>query len=230
MAALVTYELDGNIATVTLDDGKVNALSLDMLAEINAALDQAEAAKAAAVIFGREGRFSGGFDLSVFRSGDAAAGVKMLREGFSLSARLLSFPTPVVIGCTGHAIAMGAFLLLSADYRIGAAGAFKIQANESAIGMALPSAAYVVSEQRLTPAHFHRALAFSEIYAPDDTAIAAGWLDAVVPEGDAKRAAIEKAQALMQLNAGAVTANKRRSREASVAALRAAIDAEFSAS
>ncbi len=227
MATLVTYELTGNVARITLDDGKVNALSLAMLAEINAALDQAEAAKAAVVIFGREGRFSGGFDLSVFRSGDAAAGVRMLRDGFSLSARLLSFPTPVVIGCTGHAIAMGAFLLLSADYRIGAAGAFKIQANETAIGMALPTAAYVVTNSRLTPTHAHRALALAEIYEPGDAAIAAGWLDAVVPVADVAATAHMKAAELMALNLGAHATNKRKGRDATLTALRAAIDAEF---
>src|SRR5262245_19434325 len=118
MGDLTRYESAANVATITLDDGKVNALSLAMLAELNAALDQAEAAKAAVVLAGWEGRFSGGFDLGVFRGGDPADGIKMLREGFTLSHRLLSFSTPVVAACTGHAIAMGAFLLLSADYRI----------------------------------------------------------------------------------------------------------------
>ena len=180
MGELTKYQADGNVATITMDDGKVNVLSLAMLGEINAALDRAVADKAAVVLAGREGRFSGGFDLGVFRSGDPADGIKMLREGFTLAERLLSFPAPVVVACTGHAIAMGAFLLLSADYRIGTAGAFKIQANETAIGMALPTAAYVITHQRLTRNHSHRALALAEVYAPDERAIAAGWLDGVV--------------------------------------------------
>jgi enoyl-CoA hydratase len=228
VADLTKYESAGNVATITLDDGKVNALSPTMLAEINAALDRAEAEKAAVVLAGREGRFSGGFDLGVFRSGDPADGIKMLREGFSLSARLLSFPTPVVIACTGHAIAMGAFLLLSADYRIGAQGAFKIQANETAIGMALPTAAYVVTHQRLTRNHSHRALALAEVYAPDD-AVAAGWLDAVVPPGEVVAAAQAKAAELMSLNMTAHLANKLKGRAETLTALRAAIDAEFPA-
>lgn len=226
---LATYQLNGNIATITLDDGKVNALSLNMLAEINAGLDQAEAASAAVVILGREGRFSGGFDLTVFRSGNAADGMKMLREGFSLSARLLGFPTPVVVGSTGHAIAMGAFLLLSGDYRIGASGDFKIQANESAIGMALPTAAYEVCKQRLTPAAQHRTLALSEVWSPGPDAIAAGWLDAVVPGSELSTTAHAKAGELMALNIPAFAANKRKGRESAITALRAAIDAEFPA-
>jgi len=224
---LATYELTDNVATITLDDGKVNALSLNMLAGINAALDRAEAAKSAVVILGREGRFSGGFDLTVFRSGDPADGIRLLREGFTLAERLLSFPTPVVIGCTGHAIAMGVFLLLSVDYRIGAEGAFKLQANESAIGMPLPEAAYVISRDRLAPAHVHRALALAEVYAPGDTAIAAGFLDRVVPAGDVAREARATAAALMTLAIPAHTANKLHGRERTLTALRAAINAEF---
>jgi enoyl-CoA hydratase len=229
VAELTRYERAGNVATITLDDGKANVLSPAMLGEINGALDLAESDKASVVLAGREGRFSGGFDLGVFRSGDPADGMKMLREGFSLSARLLSFPTPVVAACTGHAIAMGAFLLLSADYRIGAQGAFKIQANETAIGMALPTAAYVVTHQRLTRNHSHRALALAEAYGPDQTAIAAGWLDAVVPSGEVVSAAQAKASELMMLNMQAHTANKLKGRAETIAALRAAIDAEFPA-
>ena len=227
MASLTRYEMNGSVATISLDDGKANVLSLAMLDEINAALDQAEAEKAAVVLAGREGRFSGGFDLGAFRSGNPADGIKMLREGFSLSHRLLSFPTPVVVACTGHAIAMGAFLLLSADYRIGAAGDFKIQANETAIGMTLPTAAYVVTHQRLTRNHSHRALALAEVYAPDEVAIAAGWLDGVVAAHDAVPVAQAKAEELMALNMGAHAANKLKGRAETLTALRAAIDAEF---
>ena len=69
MGELTNYQAADNVATIIMDDGKVNALSVAMLAEINAALDQAEGAKAAVVLAGREGRFSGGFDLGVFRVG-----------------------------------------------------------------------------------------------------------------------------------------------------------------
>jgi enoyl-CoA hydratase len=228
MGDLTTYELNGNVATIVMDDGKVNVLSLQMLGEINSALDRAVADKAAVVLAGREGRFSGGFDLAVFRSG-GTDGIKMLREGFTLAERLLSFPTPVVAACTGHAIAMGAFLLLSVDYRIGAAGAFKIQANETAIGMALPTAAYVIARQRLTRNHSHRALALAEAYPPEETAISAGWLDRVVGPDEVVAAARAKADELMALNMQAHAANKLKGRAETLQALRAAIDAEFPA-
>jgi enoyl-CoA hydratase len=52
MGNLVAYDLAGPVASITLDDGKVNALSPQMLAEIGAALDQAEADSAAVLLTG----------------------------------------------------------------------------------------------------------------------------------------------------------------------------------
>jgi len=179
MGTLVSYQLEGSIATITMDDGKVNALSVQMLTELGAALDRATADRAVVVLTGRDGLFSAGFDLAVLRGGGSDAS-GMLRAGFELAERLLSFPTPVLIACTGHAVAMGVFLLLSGDYRVGAAGPYKITANEVAIGLTMPRAAVEICRQRLTPAHFNRAVVLAEVFSPDD-AVAAGFLDRVVP-------------------------------------------------
>jgi len=221
----VTYASDGPVATITMDDGKANALSLTMLTEVNAALDRAEADGAVVVLTGREGRFSGGFDLGVLNAGGGDA-VAMLRAGFELSVRLLAFPTPVVIACTGHAIAMASFLLVSADYRIGAAGPFKITANEVAIGLTLPRVAVEICRQRLTPAHFNRVLNLAEVYSPDD-AVAAGFLDRVVPAADLAAVAHEVATGLAQLDMRAHAASKQLTRGDALQAIRAALDAQF---
>jgi hypothetical protein len=141
MVSGVRYERSGAVSTITMDDGKVNALSTDMLQELNAALDQAEVDDAIVVLTGRDGVFSAGFDLAVL-VGDGVAAIPMLRAGFELAHRVLSSRRPVIVACSGHAIAMGAFLLLSADYRIGVAGAaHKYTANEVAIGLTMPHAA-----------------------------------------------------------------------------------------
>src|SRR6266567_6223635 len=115
VGTIVSYRLEGSVATITMDDGKVNCLSMRMLTELNAALDRAMADRAVVVLTGRPGVFSAGLDLPVLRAGGAAA-FAMLRAGFELAARILSFPAPVLVACTGHAVAMGAFLLLSGDY------------------------------------------------------------------------------------------------------------------
>jgi enoyl-CoA hydratase len=220
----LTYALSGSVATVTMDDGKANSLSPRMLAELNGALDRAVADKATLLITGRDQRFSGGFDLATLKQGGMPAH-DMFLAGFRLSERLLSFPTPVVVACNGHALAMGAFLLLSADVRVGAAGPFKIGANEVAIGLTMPYFGVEISRQRLTPAHFTRAVMTAEIYTPE-AAVAAGFLDHVVPVAELLPTAQKIALALSQLDMPAHAATKLRARESTLLALRVAIDSD----
>ena len=175
MGELVSYNGADGVGTITMDDGKVNALSLHMLAELNGALDRAEADAVPVVVQGRVGTFSAGFDLRVLRGGGSDA-YDMLRGGFALSVRLLTFPAPVVIACTGHAIAMASFLLLSGDYRLGTSGAFRIGANEVAIGLTMPLAAVEICRARLSPSHFNRSVINAEMYDPAG-AVEAGFLD-----------------------------------------------------
>ncbi len=225
MGTLVTYQLDGSVATATMDDGKVNVLSVAMLAEINAALDQAEADGAVLVLSGRPGLFSAGFDLATLRGGGSDA-TTMLRAGFELSERMLTFPRPLVIACTGHAIAMAVFVLLSGDYRIGAAGPYKIQANEVAIGLPMPVTAVEISRQRLTPAAFNRAVVLAEAFAPNEDAVAAGFLDRVVPADELAEAARSTAETLTGLDMDAHAASKLRARDPALRAIRAGIESD----
>jgi enoyl-CoA hydratase len=224
--AMVTYDLAEGVATIRMDDGKVNALSPTMLGAVGDALDRAESDGAAVVLAGRDGRFSAGFDLAVLNAGGGEA-VDMLRGGFETSLRLLSFPRPVVLAITGHAIAMGSFLALSGDHRIGiAGGGHRIHANEVAIGMTMPRAAIEICRQRLTPAGFERAVVTAEAFTHDD-AIAVGFLDRVV-DGDVVAAAQEHAATLATtLTPHAHTATKLRARGPMLDALRAAIELDM---
>lgn len=225
MADHTTLEFDDGIAWITLDDGKVNVLSEAMLADINAALDQAQSDGAVVVLTGRDGTFTAGFDLPVLREGGASAAA-MVRSGFELAERLLSFPEPVVIACSGHAVAMGTFLLLSADCRIGVSGAsHKITANEVAIGLTMPRAAVEICRQRLAPAHFQRAVNLADSYTPD-TAVEAGFLDMTVPEDQLTEKAMELGKLIGSLDRAAHRATKLRTRHESLTALRAAIEAD----
>jgi enoyl-CoA hydratase len=220
--AIVSYRLDGSVATITMDDGKVNVLSPQMLSEIGDALDRATVDGAVVVLTGREGVFSAGFDLRVLRAGGSEA-LAMLRAGFALAERMLSFPTPVLIACTGHAVAMGAFLLLSGDYRIGLAGDYRLVANEVAIGLTMPRAAVEICRQRLTPTHFSRVVALAETFSPDG-ALAAGFLDRVVPSATELRDVVQRtAVDMASLDMNAHAASKLRVREQALAAIHTAI-------
>jgi enoyl-CoA hydratase len=224
MSTRVEYRLGDGIAEIRMDDGKVNALSLEMFGELGGAFDRAKADRAAVVLCGRDGVFSAGFDLRVLRAGGAAAS-EMVRSGFELAERILAFPTPVVIACTGHAIAMGAFLVLSGDYRIGALGAHRIGANEVAIGIRMPWFGVEICRQRLAPAHFTRAVALAEMYAPED-AVAAGFLDRAAPAAEVLPSARALAAQLAQLDFDIHAATKLRARGQTLAAIRTAIEAD----
>jgi enoyl-CoA hydratase len=222
MGSAVTYVLEESVAWITMDDGKVNVLSPSMFAELNVAFDRAEGDHAVVVLCGRPGIFSAGFDLAVLRGGGPEA-VPMLQSGFRLAERMLAFPTPVVVACPGHAIAMGVFLVLSADYRIGVSGPFRITANEVAIGLTMPRAAIEICRQRLAPAQFSRAVMLAENFSPEE-AMTAGFLDRVVDPVDLVETARGVAQLLSGLDEQAHRSTKQRARARLLSDLRAAIE------
>lgn len=234
MTSTVNYQQGDSVATITLDDGKVNVLSPAMQENVNAALDSAEQAAAAgdvkAVVLAGNGRvLSAGFDLSVFSSGDAAAALGMLSGGFELSVRLLTFPVPVIIAATGPAIAMGSFLLLSGDHRVGSEKT-RCQANEVAIGMVLPISAIEIMRMRLTRAAYQRAVSMAAVFSGPD-AVTAGWLDELVaPEDVVSRAQQVASEAAATLHVKAHLASKLKARGDALAAIQAGIEglpAEF---
>jgi enoyl-CoA hydratase len=171
--------------------------------------------------------FSAGFDLGVLAAG-GRDGRDMLLAGFELGERLLSFPAPVVIACTGHALAMGVFLVLSADYRVGAAGDHKISANEVAIGITMPAFGVEICRQRLGPSFFNRAVINAEVFAPDE-AVVAGFLDRVVPSPELRDVARGVAAQLGGLDRDSHTTTKLRARELSLRAIRSGIEADDAA-
>jgi len=226
MADLVTYELDDGIATITLDDGKLNVFSTQMLREAHAALDEAERAGAVVILTGREGCFSAGFDLSVFASGEADRVLEMLRLGATLAERVLGFARPVVVACSGHAVAAGTFVPLAADVRIGVDGPFKLGLNEVRIGLTVPWFVIELARGRLTPTQFDRAVVGAASYSPQEAA-AAGFLDRVVAPNDLRSASLEAASELKGLDANAHAATKLRARAGALEAVRAAIESEL---
>jgi enoyl-CoA hydratase len=214
----VHYQLEGEVATITMDDGKRNALSPKMLGALGDAIDQAERDGAMIVLTGRTDTFSAGFDLKVMGAGGTAA-VAMLKSGFAMTERLLSFPRPVIAASTGHAMAMGLFLLLSSDYRVGVSGPYKYAANEVAIGLPMPRVAAEVLRLRLTPAQFQRAATLAAMYTPEE-ALAVGMLDEVVSLDKLLDQARAAAAQFAQLDKRAHHITKLRLREKSLSAIR----------
>jgi len=157
MTELATLEKEGDVSVITLDDGKVNVFSPAMIEQLNALLDQVPEDSGSLLIQGKDGMFSAGFDLKVMQGGDTQAMSKMASGGFRLLARVFGFPRPVVAACSGHAIALGAFMLCCADYRVGVKGEFIVQANETRNNMSIPTPILEISRSRIAKAHWYRA-------------------------------------------------------------------------
>jgi len=222
MTELVTYSLNDGIATLTLANGKVNAISPDLMASFNRALDQAEQDKAVVIVTGQPGILSGGYDLKVMMTGPQAA-LDMVEAGSRLARRLLAHPFPIIMACPGHAVAKGAFLLLSADYRVGVEGPFTIGLNEVKIGMTLHQVGIALARDRLVPAAFQRSVNNAEMFDPQG-ALAAGFLDKVVPVDQLMTTATAMAQQLKGLNMAAHKKTKLKVRKALLDTLDAAIE------
>ena len=193
-APIVRYELDGDVAVIRIDDGKANALSHEVIESLEAALAQAGGEAKAAVLVGREGKFSAGFDLKTMTAGPDQA-IGLLGAGIRFAHSVLMSPVPVVIAATGHGLAMGAILLMAADLRIGADGPYKIGMNEVRIGMPVPRSALAFAEARLARTELVEAIQLAKVYDPEG-AVAAGYLDQVVALDQVEPTAIAAAHEL----------------------------------
>ncbi|WP_028627245.1 crotonase/enoyl-CoA hydratase family protein [Metapseudomonas resinovorans] len=222
MSELISYQLEDGVATLTLSNGKVNAISPDVIAAFNTALDRAEQDRAIVVITGQPGILSGGYDLKVMTSGPQNA-VALVAAGSTLARRMLAHPYPVIVACPGHAVAKGAFILLSADYRIGVEGPFSIGLNEVQIGMTMHHVGIELARDRLRKSAFHRSVINGEMFDPQG-ALDAGFLDKVVPIEHLQEATRAAALQLKKINMTAHRNTKLKVRKALLETLDAAIE------
>jgi enoyl-CoA hydratase len=196
----------GDLCTITVDDGRANALNFESVEALSQAIDKHSTTSRALVLEGRPGIFCAGLDLAVVRSGDEVLLRQLLDLCEGLYRIMLSSPVPIVAACTGHALAGGALMLLCCDYRVGLRGDFRIGFNEVAIGMPLPRFGSDVARARLNRERFIRATVLAETTGPED-AVTVGFLDEV-HEADVAEAAARKAAALVALPRDAYAAGK----------------------
>lgn len=225
MTDLATYTLDNKVAVIQMDDGKANALSRPMIDAITASLARAEKEASAAVLVGRPDRFCAGFDLRVMMSSPDAA-KDLLKAGSEMLMKLYGATIPLVIACTGHALAGGALVVLTGDYRFGAAGQFRIGLNEVSIGLPVPVLAMELARDRLSKRALVHATLLAKIYEPE-TALAAGYLDEVVPADQLLERAKAEAARLGGLPRSAFTATKTRLRGKTIELINSTLDADM---
>ena len=227
MTDMLTYRLEGSVGVLVLDDGKANVFNDASIAAIHAALDRAEQEAGSVVLAGRPGRFSGGFDLSVMGS-DPSTMQALVRSGAELLLRIWEYPRPVVIACTGHAVAAGAMFLLAADYRIGIEGDWTIGLNEIGIGMPLPQFTVELARARLDSRAFTRATLHAELY-DGEGAGQAGYLDEAVPADELLDRVMAKAAEMAKFAPSGYLPSKHRARHALADYVRSTLDEDMDA-
>lgn len=221
----LSYTLEGSTAVLRMDDGKANALSDAMITALLEALTRAEKEASAVVLTGRPDRFCAGFDLKVMTAGPEGVR-KLFLHGADLLVKLNGLPMPLVIACTGHALAGGAQVLLTGDVRIGALGPYRIGLNETTIGMPLPILGVEFARARLAPTELSRATMGAQIYTPEEAA-KMGYLDEALPAGEVLARAMDEAAKLGALSRPAYAATKQRLRGEMLTRVTASLESDM---
>ncbi len=214
----MNFELTNDIATICIDDGKANVVSPALVEEMLVSLDRAKTEAKAIVLIGRAGMFSAGFDLKALQQGPEVAGA-LVNGGMEVLTGLYSHPQPVIAACGGHAIGMGAFILLASDYRLGSDSEYNVTLPETAIGMPFTPVLMTLIKERLSNRHKSIAVLQSKPHSPVE-AVDAGFLDRIVAADSLVTEAQKLAESLAQLPAQVYAANKEDLRSQSLATMR----------
>lgn len=219
MSDLLSYELTDDVATIHLDDGKANAFSNLMFDAVDAAMDKADAEAKIIVIRGRAGIFSAGYNLKELMLGGDTA-VQLVKRGSDFAVRMMETRKPIIVAGDGHVIALGAFLFLAADYRIGKNGPFQVGLPETANGLPMHNFGRELAMPRLSQRHFSRAFINGEMFTPD-AAVEVGYLDEAVDDVDA--AIAKRIDFFKSISLNAFAINKPRGHQTLMPGLKQAI-------
>ncbi|MFY9614435.1 MAG: enoyl-CoA hydratase/isomerase family protein [Candidatus Dormiibacterota bacterium] len=221
----VTTRVEGEVTLLTLDRPPANAMDLDTLHELIAALAEVAATPPRAlVISGRPRFFSAGVDLKFVPTLDAAGQQAMVQGVNDLVLAAYGLPFPVVTAITGHAIAGGFLFALCGDIRIGALDG-KYGITEVTVGVPYPAAAIDIVRAELTPAAA-RYLALSARLVGAEWCADNGVWDEVLSGDDVVPRALEVARELAAAPASVYARTKRELRAETVERLRAAAAAD----
>ena len=213
----VAYSMEDEIARITMDDGKANAMDWGYFEEMGQSMDKAENEGAKVlVITGRPGFFSGGLDLKLLPTLSSSE-LKDFAITFARTLlRVFSFPAPTIAVSTGHAIAGGAMLTFACDRRFALDGPYRIQMNENVIGIPLPAWMFLIAKSAIPSRWRTEALLHARAYSPTE-ALERGIVHAVAQDVDSLAVPVKVAtEELLTLNLPAYAASKKNSRQADI--------------
>jgi enoyl-CoA hydratase len=213
------------VTIVRFDNAPVNALDLDVLEVIIASMGRAEGP---VVITGAGRSFSAGVDLRALIDGGSDYAERFVTALSDAFLAIFDHPAPVIAAINGHAIAGGCVLAMCADVRLMSGGTIGL--TELAVGVPFPVAALEICRDAMGISAPRAALQAKTIDA--DTALARGWIDAVVPKDELLSQALAAARELGKYSPAAYAATKKQLHQPARAAIDAgaATDADVRAS
>lgn len=187
-------EYRDNIAIARMQLGKANAMGASFLTGLTQILDQLQEKPAGCVILtGYDRFFSAGLNLLELWEYDRVELTQFLNKFSSTFIRLVKLPQVVIAAINGNAIAGGAILAQTADYRIMARSEIKIGVNEIQLGIPFPRQVLEIVKDRLPPTSHFDAIYRGLLYTPDE-ALKVGFVDEVCESDELEKRAFSLAQ------------------------------------
>jgi len=210
---MIDLQLRGQVAVLTMQHGKANAMDTSLCEDMLARLDELRTSPARAIVMTGQGNiFSAGVDLVRALDGGPDYFKKFLPPLRRAFEAVFFYEKPIVAAVNGHAIAGGCVLTCAADRRLMAHGTGRIGITELLVGVPFPVIALEIMRFAAAPQHFARIVTSGATFAPE-AAVGLGLVDEVVP-GDALVArAVAAAEALAALGPEAFALTKRHLRE-----------------
>ncbi len=186
---MIHIEREGAVSVLRIEQGKVQAMDLELMTAFGEKLDELQALRPGAVILtGTGSAFSAGVDLPRLLEGGTDYIKKFVPALCDGIQKLFAFPRPVIAAVNGHAIAGGCIFVCACDYRIMAEGSARLGVPELLVGVAFPPIVLEVLRFALPKEHLQELVYLGQTYAAGK-ALSLGLLDEIVkPESMLERA------------------------------------------
>ena len=197
---MITVEKHDGIAILTMAYGKVNAIDIELLQELQSRLNEIEPSDERAVILTAQGKtFSAGVDLFRLLEESADYVQRFLPCFNDTLLQLFTFPKPVVAAVNGHAIAGGCILMCAADLRLLTEDEAKVGVPELLVGLPFPSLPIEVLRSCVPPNSLQEIIYEGQNYSPKQ-ALTVGLVDEITSSKKLMKRALKHANRLASVS------------------------------
>ena len=221
VAQAVTWSVEDGLATIRMAREHGNAINGALLAGLTAASREIEGDPAVrGILLAAGGKiFCPGLDLQELLAYDRPAMARFMAEFSACILRLYTLGKPLVAAMSGHALAGGCVLSLTADWRILKRGAM-VGLNEIRVGVPLPFGVAQILREAVSPSRLDEVALLGRNYS-DEEAVATGLVHELHEELGFEDHCRARLMEYATKDLGAFAATKRYLRSSAVERIRA---------